>query len=82
MFFLNLWSMIVLFFDIYLGLAVILSTMYSIYVIFVSYSVVYIGFYKIFQYNQQIVLALIACVWVNIAFDKKDKIPYNQYRKK
>ena len=42
------------------AIAVILSTMYSIYVIFVSYSVVYIGFYKIFQYNQQIVLGLVS----------------------
>jgi hypothetical protein len=25
---------------------------------------------------------LLACVWVNIAFDKKDKIPHNQYREK
>ena len=52
--------MIVLFLIYIWAIAVILSTMYSIYVIFVSYSVVYIGFYKIFQYNQQIVLGLVS----------------------
>ena len=36
--------MIVLFLIYIWAIAVILSTMYSIYVIFVSYSVVYIGF--------------------------------------